>query len=78
MSHARILIRGLPGHIVCKWLISFRVIVESKNSTGKADVAIAALNLIDLAGSESADVHGPSASSARSKEMKYINRVKSK
>ncbi|OMJ68385.1 hypothetical protein SteCoe_34172 [Stentor coeruleus] len=52
----------------------FRVIVESKNTSGKSDVAIAALNLIDLAGSESADVHGPSASSARSKEMKYINR----
>jgi len=54
---------------------SFRVIVESKNSTGRADVSVAALNLIDLAGSESADVHGPAASSARSKEMKYINRV---
>jgi hypothetical protein len=49
--------------------------VESKAASGRTDVNIAALNLIDLAGSESADVHGPAASSARSKEMKYINRV---
>ena len=36
---------------------------------------MAALNLIDLAGSESADVHGPASSAARSREMRYINRV---
>ena len=40
------------------------------------DLYVAALNLIDLAGSESANVHGPAASSTRAKEMKYINRVK--
>ena len=55
--------------------VSFRLILESKAASGRTDVNIAALNLIDLAGSESADVHGPAASSARSKEMKYINRV---
>jgi Kinesin motor domain len=59
-------------------LFRFRVIVESKNIEGRAEVAIATLNLIDLAGSESADVHGPASSTARSKEMKYINRVRSK
>lgn len=57
-------------------LYRFRIVVESKSIGGKANVAVAALNLIDLAGSESADVHGPKASSARSKEMKYINRVR--
>ncbi|OMJ80263.1 hypothetical protein SteCoe_19521 [Stentor coeruleus] len=52
----------------------FRVIVESKNTFGCTEVAVATLNLIDLAGSESANVHGPTANSARSKEMKCINR----
>ena len=56
-------------------LLSFRVIIESKNSSGRPDVSVAALNLIDLAGSESADVHGPASSAARAREMKYINRV---
>lgn len=56
-------------------LFRFRVIIESRSVGGRGDVAVAALNLIDLAGSESADVHGPSSSSARSKEMRYINRV---
>ncbi len=60
------------------WLLSFRVIIESKNSCGRAEVSVAALNLIDLAGSESADVHGPASSVARSREMRYINRVGSK
>jgi centromeric protein E len=38
-------------------------------------VAVAALNLIDLAGSESADVHGPASTASRSREMRFINRV---
>ena len=51
--------------------------MESKNSVGRPDLSVAALNLIDLAGSESANVHGPAASSTRAKEMRYINRVSS-
>ena len=57
---------------------SFRVIIESRNSSGHTEVSVAALNLIDLAGSESADVHSPASSVARSREMRYINRVGSK
>ena len=51
------------------------MIIESKNRLGNGEVSVAALNLIDLAGSESAGVHTSSSSSLRSKEMKYINRV---
>jgi len=51
------------------------MIIESKNSSGNSGLAVAALNLIDLAGSESANVHTFAASSARTREMKYINRV---
>ena len=75
MWHPQISIKDHQEHIVCMGLFRFRIIVESKNIQGRPELAVAALNLIDLAGSESADVHGPMASSARSKEMKYINKV---
>jgi hypothetical protein len=49
--------------------------VESKNALGKGELAVAALYLIDLAGSESANAHN-NATNARTREMRYINRVR--
>lgn len=52
----------------------FRIIVERKCSKS-GDMSVATLNLIDLAGSESAAAHTNSVSANRRQEMKYINRV---
>ncbi|CAG9331943.1 unnamed protein product [Blepharisma stoltei] len=53
----------------------FRMIIESK-SRSEADncLNVATLNLIDLAGSEGANVHGPTASAHRTREMSFINK----
>lgn len=54
----------------------FKLTIESK-LRGRSDVPvnIAYCNLIDLAGSETEDVHGPNMSIYRRQEVKYINRV---
>ena len=52
----------------------FRIIIESKEINNPAHLTTATLNLIDLAGSESAQAHGPASTAERSKEMRYINR----
>ncbi|CAG9327217.1 unnamed protein product [Blepharisma stoltei] len=53
----------------------FRMIIESKNREyGNADLNVATLNLIDLAGSEGANVHGTAASIHRTREMSFINK----
>jgi hypothetical protein len=51
------------------------VIVESKGVEGKKDLAVAALYLIDLAGSESANVHRTGNTTVRNRELRCINRV---
>jgi len=52
----------------------FRIIVESKSKEDPTDLTLATLNLIDLAGSESASAHNAEAVKSRSREMMYINR----
>mmetsp|Transcript_28644 Transcript_28644/g.50943 ORF Transcript_28644/g.50943 Transcript_28644/m.50943 type:complete len:565 (+) Transcript_28644:2870-4564(+) len=51
----------------------FRLTIEAKTK-GSRGVTYATANLIDLAGSESAEAHTSSASVFRKREMKFINR----
>jgi len=52
------------------------MIIESKNrDQDSADLVVSTISLIDLAGSESSQAHGPKTSKHRAREMSYINRV---
>lgn len=51
----------------------FRMIIDGKNRDGPKELTSSVVNLIDLSGSESANVHTPE-DVKRAREMKYINK----